>query len=87
MDLIAAEDTRHPGLLSHYGISKPLTSYYQHNLAAKGPYLLRSCSGSKIALVSDAGTGASQTRRGTGKASHWAGIPVYALPAFGRSLL
>ena len=32
VDLIAAEDTRHSrGLLSHYGIERPLTSYHEHN--------------------------------------------------------
>ena len=31
-DLIAAEDTRHSlALLNHFGISKPLISYHEHN--------------------------------------------------------
>ena len=31
-DLVAAEDTRHSGLLlQHLGLKKPLLSYYQHN--------------------------------------------------------
>ena len=42
-DLIACEDTRHTRkLLDHYGISKPLTSYHEHNEAARAqelPYL------------------------------------------------
>lgn len=58
VDLIAAEDTRRTlGLLNHFGIEKPLTSYYEHNKAEKGPYLIsRLLEGCNIALVSDAGT-------------------------------
>lgn len=57
-DLIACEDTRHSlKLLNHFGISKPLTSYYEHNKAEKGPYLIdRLLSGDNVALVTDAGT-------------------------------
>ncbi len=58
VDLIAAEDTRRTlGLLNHLGIEKPLTSYYEHNKAEKGPYLINKLlEGVNIALVSDAGT-------------------------------
>ncbi len=58
VDLIAAEDTRRTlGLLNHLGIEKPLTSYYEHNKAEKGPYLVgKLLEGMDIALVSDAGT-------------------------------
>ena len=39
VDLIAAEDTRHTQkLLNHYGIKTPVTSYFEHNKAAKGPF-------------------------------------------------
>lgn len=57
-DIIAAEDTRRTlGLLNHLGIEKPLTSYYEHNKAEKGPYLINKLlDGANIALVSDAGT-------------------------------
>ena len=57
-DLIAAEDTRHTlQLLNHFGISKPLTSYYEHNKKEKGEYLISLLKeGKNIALVSDAGT-------------------------------
>ena len=56
-DLIAAEDTRHTmGLLSHFGIRKPLVSYYEHNKAERGPELIEKLrGGAEIALVSDAG--------------------------------
>jgi 16S rRNA (cytidine1402-2'-O)-methyltransferase len=58
VDLIACEDTRHTRiLLDHYAISKPTTSFFQHNRFTKGEYLLRLLKeGKDIALVSDAGT-------------------------------
>lgn len=58
VDLIAAEDTRRTkALLNHFEISKPLTSYYEHNRKEKGEYLAAEMEGGKsIALVSDAGT-------------------------------
>lgn len=58
VDLIAAEDTRHTRkLLTHFGISRPLTSYFDHNKTLKGSYLLeRLRDGQSVALVSDAGT-------------------------------
>ncbi|HBT46618.1 MAG TPA: 16S rRNA (cytidine(1402)-2'-O)-methyltransferase [Peptococcaceae bacterium] len=57
VDLIAAEDTRHTRkLLSHYGITTPLTSYHRHNQETKGEVLLRLLlEGKQIALVTDAG--------------------------------
>ena len=56
-DLIAAEDTRNTlKLLNHFEINVPMTSYYEHNKAQKGPYLIEQLkSGKNIALVSDAG--------------------------------
>lgn len=58
VDLVAAEDTRHSRkLLTHFGISRPLTSYYDHNQNLKGNYLLeRLQGGESVALISDAGT-------------------------------
>jgi 16S rRNA (cytidine1402-2'-O)-methyltransferase len=58
VDLIAAEDTRHVGmLLNHYGISNKLTSLHQHNEDKASLVLLEKLrSGLSIALVSDAGT-------------------------------
>lgn len=57
-DLIACEDTRHSlKLLNHFNISKPLTSYFEHNKAEKGAYLVSELKkGKNIALVTDAGT-------------------------------
>ncbi len=56
--LVAAEDTRHTGLLlRHFGIATPTTSLHAHNESQKLPALLRKLSdGIDIALVSDAGT-------------------------------
>lgn len=58
VDLIAAEDTRHSlKLLNHYGISKPLTSYFDHNQQFKGERILNALRrGKSVALISDAGT-------------------------------
>ena len=58
VDLIACEDTRHSlKLLNHFEISKPLTSYHEHNKAEKGQVLIQKITdGTNIALVSDAGT-------------------------------
>lgn len=58
VDLIAAEDTRRTlTLLNHFGIHKPLTSYYEHNKAEKGQALIaKLLDGQSIALVTDAGT-------------------------------
>jgi 16S rRNA (cytidine1402-2'-O)-methyltransferase len=57
-DLIAAEDTRHSRkLLAHFGITTPLTSYYDHNQALKGERILKTLQeGRQVALISDAGT-------------------------------
>jgi 16S rRNA (cytidine1402-2'-O)-methyltransferase len=83
VDLVAAEDTRRTrGLLSHYGISKPLTSYYQHNQRHKGAYLIEQLlRGQSIALVSDAGTpGISDPGEELVRQALTAGISVFALP-------
>jgi len=58
VDLIAAEDTRRTiGLLNYLNIEKPMTSYFEHNRAEKGQYLISEMKkGKSIALVSDAGT-------------------------------
>ncbi len=58
VDLIAAEDTRHSRkLLNHFNISRPLTSYYDHNQQFKGERILETLRlGKSVALISDAGT-------------------------------
>ena len=58
VDLSAAEDTRHSGLLlSHYGIKKPFFALHDHNEQEKAHILVEKLKqGSNIALISDAGT-------------------------------
>lgn len=58
VDLIAAEDTRKTKiLLDHYGIRKPMLSYFSYNEKQRTPQLIEQLIGGKsIALVSDAGT-------------------------------
>ena len=58
VDLVAAEDTRHSGiLLKRYQISKPLISYHEHNEAMRTAQLAeRLAAGEQIALITDAGT-------------------------------
>src|SRR5213080_5394726 len=58
VDLVAAEDTRHSGiLLKHYRIDKPMLSYHEHNEAMRTAQLIeRLAAGEKIALITDAGT-------------------------------
>jgi 16S rRNA (cytidine1402-2'-O)-methyltransferase len=57
VDLIAAEDTRHSGmLLGHFGIKKPLVSYHEHNEAMRSAQLVeRLGAGENVALITDAG--------------------------------
>src|SRR5439155_9820189 len=56
-DVIAAEDTRHSGLmLRHFEIKKPLVSFHEHNEAMRTAQLIeRVAAGENIALITDAG--------------------------------
>lgn len=58
VDFVAAEDTRNSmRLLSHFGISKPMVSYHDHNRRERGGEIInRLLSGESCALVTDAGT-------------------------------
>jgi len=58
VDLVAAEDTRHSGLLmKHFGIKKPFISYHEHNEAKRtAEFVERLAGGENIALITDAGT-------------------------------
>ena len=64
VDFIAAEDTRVTmKLLNHFGIKKPLVSYYEHNKAEKGGRIVdRILAGETCAIVSDAGMPVSAFR-------------------------
>jgi 16S rRNA (cytidine1402-2'-O)-methyltransferase len=58
VDLIAAEDTRHSlKLLNHYGISKPMISYWGERERVRSEEIIRKLqAGKTVALISDAGT-------------------------------
>ena len=58
VDLIACEDTRHSRvLLDHYGVKKPLVSYFDFSERRRTPELLEKIkAGQNVALISDAGT-------------------------------
>lgn len=82
-DFIAAEDTRVTlKLLNHLGIKKNLVSYYEHNKAQKGGWIVeRILSGETCALVSDAGSPAiSDPGEDLVKQCAQAGICVCAIP-------
>lgn len=56
-DLVAAEDTRHSGmLLQHLGIKKPFVSLHEHNESQRSAELVdRMAAGAHVALITDAG--------------------------------
>lgn len=56
-DFIAAEDTRVSlKLLNHFGIKKPMVSYYEHNLRERGEQILQRIeAGEACAVITDAG--------------------------------
>jgi 16S rRNA (cytidine1402-2'-O)-methyltransferase len=58
VDFILCEDTRQTAkLLNHYGISKPLVSYFQHSRISKIEHIIDLLNqGKNLALVTDAGT-------------------------------
>ena len=58
VDFIAAEDTRNSlRLLTHFGISKPMVSYHEHNRRERGEEIARRLqNGEACALITDAGT-------------------------------
>ncbi len=81
-DVVAAEDTRHSGqLLKHFGISKPLLSYFQFNEAKRSEEIIeRLRRGEKVALVTDAGSpGISDPGERVVKAAIAAGFRVEAV--------
>jgi len=81
--LVVAEDTRHSRtLLSHYGITTPMSSYHEHNEAREAPRLVaRLAAGESIALVTDAGTPlVSDPGARLVRAAVDAGIPVVPIP-------
>ena len=83
VDVIAAEDTRRTrNLLTHFGISNRLVSYYDAVEARRAPALVaRLRGGESIALVSDAGTpGLSDPGHRLVTAAAEAGLAVVPIP-------
>src|SRR5438309_4755500 len=82
-DLVAAEDTRRTGqLLRHFGLSKPMVSYFQFNEAKRSEEIIaRLQRGEKVALVTDAGSpGISDPGERVVKAAITAGMRVEPVP-------
>src|SRR5512136_966196 len=82
-DVVAAEDTRRTGqLLKHFGISKPLLSYFQFNEARRSEEIIeRLRCGQKVALVTDAGSpGISDPGERVVKAAIAVGFRVEPVP-------
>lgn len=82
-DVVAAEDTRRSGqLLKHFGLAKPLLSYFQFNEARRSEEIIeRLRRGEKVALVTDAGSpGISDPGERVVKAAIAAGFRVEAVP-------
>lgn len=82
-DIVAAEDTRRSGqLLRHFGLSRPLLSYFQFNEAKRSEEIIeRLRRGEKVALVTDAGSpGISDPGERVVKAAIAAGFRVESVP-------
>lgn len=89
VDVVAAEDTRHTGvLLQHFNIPKPMISYHEHNKVEKGSELIqRLLDGQSIGLVSDAGMPAiSDPGEDLVKEAIEVGIPIVPLPGANAGL-
>ena len=83
VDFIAAEDTRVTlRLLNHFGIKKPLVSYFEHNKRQRGEAICaRLEAGESAALVTDAGMPAiSDPGEDLVALCHERGIPVTVAP-------
>lgn len=83
VDFVAAEDTRNTGLLlSRFGISKPLVSYFEHNKRQRGEIIVnRLLAGESCALVTDAGMPAiSDPGEDLVALCAQSGVPVTAIP-------
>ena len=82
-DVIAAEDTRRTGqLLKHFGLAKPMISYFQFNEARRSEEILdRLGRGEKVALVTDAGSpGISDPGERVVRAARANGFRVESVP-------
>lgn len=82
-DFIAAEDTRVTlKLLNHFGIKKPMVSYFEHNKRERGVMITdRILAGESCAIVTDAGMPAiSDPGEDLVALCHERGIKVNAVP-------
>lgn len=82
-DLVAAEDTRHSGmLLQHLGVKKPFISLHEHNEASRSAELVdRMAGGAHVALITDAGMpGISDPGHRLIRTCIERGIPLTVLP-------
>ena len=83
VDFIAAEDTRVTlKLLNHFGIKKPMLSYFEHNKRERGEVICeRILAGENCALVTDAGMPAiSDPGEDLAALCHEKGIKVNSVP-------
>ena len=83
VNMIAAEDTRNSlKFLSHFNISKPLVSYYEHNKKQRGGEIVASLKeGKSWALITDAGTPAiSDPGEDLVRLCAEEGVPVTSIP-------
>jgi 16S rRNA (cytidine1402-2'-O)-methyltransferase len=82
-DRIACEDTRQTQkLLNHFGITTPTVSYHLHNEGSRAQELVTQLKeGSRIAVVSDAGTpGIADPGHELVRAAIAVGIPIFPVP-------
>ena len=83
VDFIAAEDTRVTlKLLNHFGIKKPMVSYFEHNKRERGEVIVRRIeAGEACALITDAGMPAiSDPGEDIVRLCAERGIPVSVVP-------
>lgn len=83
VDFIAAEDTRVTlKLLNHFGIKKPMISYFKHNVRERGEQIVQKIlAGETCALVTDAGMPAiSDPGEDLVRLCHENGVKVESVP-------
>jgi 16S rRNA (cytidine1402-2'-O)-methyltransferase len=83
VDVLAAEDTRHTGLLlGRFGLKRSMVSYHDHNKDGRTPHLVEKLrAGASVAIVSDAGSpGISDPAFTLVRAAVQAGVPVVPVP-------
>lgn len=82
-DMVFCEDTRHSRkLFSHFGISRDLEAYHEHNAAKERPRIIaRIRAGQSVALIADAGTPlVSDPGHKLVRTLREEGLPVFAVP-------